>query len=270
MSKLSQANLFELDDYRGYIDAWVRTKPRGEFRRISLALDMHTTLISQIVNGKKCFTEEQALKLCGYMGLNNLESDYFLKLVQIERAGTESLKSIYKRHLKEIKSKAKDIVNVVPQARELTEHDKAIYYSSWQYTMVRLLTSIEEFQTVEAISEHLELTISRVQEILSFLTSRGLCQQSKNRFVRTEQNTHVEARSSLSTRHHMNWRAKSLSLLEELRVDDMAFTAPVSISEEDFPKVREVLVRTISDISKIVKESEAEAVAYLGIDWIRL
>jgi hypothetical protein len=103
------------------------------------------------------------------------------------------------------------------------------------------------------------------------LISRGLCQETpEGRYKRTEKNTHIEARSPMSTRHHQNWRAKSIELHEKMRQEDLAFTGPISLSEKDIPKVRSILLETISEISKIVEESDSDGIAYLGIDWIKL
>lgn len=270
MSKLTNEPLFAMSDYRTYIEAWARAKGRGEYRRISLALNMHTTLVSQVLNAKKCLTEEQATKLCDYMRLNPLETDYFLKLVQIERAGSDQLKIIFNRHLKQIRNQANEISNRVPESKELTEQDRAIFYSSWHYSMIRLLTMIKGKQTAEEISIHLGVPISRVQEVLSFLASRGLCRLVNGRYVRTEQNTHVEARSPLAVRHHQNWRSKSLELHEKMSSDDLAFTAPISIAKKDIQKIRKVLLEAISEISTVVEESPSEEVVYLGIDCIKI
>jgi uncharacterized protein (TIGR02147 family) len=270
MSKLSNESLFSIDDFRDYVRDWVRARGRGEFRKISEALGIHTTLVSQIFRGRKCLTEEQAAGLAGYMKLTHLESDYFLKLVQIERAGNEALRVMYKRQLLQIRSQANEVKARVPVTKALSELDRALFYSSWHYSFVRLLTSMTAFQTVESISRRSDLPISRTQEILNFLTSRGLCLESKGRYTRTEKNTHVEATSPLVIRHHQNWRAKSLDLHERMSSNDLAFTAPVSIAREDIPKVRAVLLNTISEISKIVESSGAEEVAYLGIDWIKI
>jgi uncharacterized protein (TIGR02147 family) len=270
MSKQTDENLFLMDDFRTYVRNWANVRGRGEFRRIAQALNMHTTLVSQIFSGKKCFTEEQASVLCSYMGLNSLETDYFLKLVQHERAGTENLKSVFRRHLKQIRDQANEIRNRVPESKELSKEDRALYYSSWQYSVIRLLTSIEEFQTIEEIASYLKLSVSRVTEVLDFLTSRGLCQRSGNKFTRTPQNTHVEAQSPLSIRHHQNWRTKSLEFLEKTTPQDLAFTAPISLSKKDKDRVRSILLGAISDISKIVESSPAEEVLYLGIDWIKI
>lgn len=56
---------------------------------------------------------EKELHLCH----TPLETDYFLKLVQYERAGSETLNSIYGRHLKQIRNQANEIINRVPESR---------------------------------------------------------------------------------------------------------------------------------------------------------
>lgn len=264
------SSFFALEDYRSYVRTWADARGRGEFRRISAHLGIHTTLVSQILNHRKSLTEEQGSKLCAYMGLNSLETDYFLKLIQVERAGTEQLRGVYRRHLDEIRKRADEIKSRVPEARELTEQDRAIFYSSWQHGLVRLLTSIDQFQTAEKISGYLGLSLSRVQEILDFLCSRGLCSFEKGRYVRSPQNTHVESGSSLAVRHHQNWRAKSVDLVEDADSEDLIFTAPVSLSKKDFAKIRAALLATISELSKDISSSPAERVAYLGIDWIKM
>jgi uncharacterized protein (TIGR02147 family) len=268
VSKQTFESLFNMTDFRTYVQSWVKSQGRGEFRKIAMALGIHTTLVSQIFSGKKCLTEEQATMLCDYMGLNALETDYFLKLVQLERAGSEPLRILFRRHLKLLQVQSSEVKSRVPEAEVLSEQDRAVFYSSWQYSVVRLLTSIPEFRTKEKIAARLGLSISRVQEILDFLTSRHLCKESRGQYQRTEKNTHIEASSALAIRHHQNWRAKSLELQEQMTKEDLAFTAPISISKEDTEKVRKILLNTISDIAKIVEASPAEEVVYLGIDWM--
>ena len=270
MGKQLTDSLFTMTDYRNYIRSWATACGRGEYRRISLALGMHTTLVSQIFSGRKSLTEEQAFKLCVYMSLTALETDYFLKLVQIERAGTEQLKALFQRHLKQIHTQANEIISRVPVSEKLSEEDRALFYSSWHYTIVRLLTSISRFQTKEKIAFHLSLPVSRIQHVLEFLTSRGLCTEHRGKYVRTEKNTHVEATSPLAIRHHQNWRTKSVQLHENMTVDDLAFTAPLTLAAKDIPKIRKILLDTISEISKIVEKSPSEETVYLAIDWIKI
>lgn len=270
MSKQVTGSLFTTEDFRLYVRAWVEAKGRGEFRKIATALKMHTTLISQVFSGRKNLTEEQASQLCNYLSLNVLETDYFLALVQKERAGTENLKRIYDRRLQEYREQANSASSRVPKAKKLSEQDRAIFYSSWQYSLVRLLTSIDGTQTEIEIANHLKLPPARVREILEFLYSRGLCTKSnEGKYSRTEKNTHVEAGSPLAVRHHQNWRMKALALQERMTLDDLAFTAPLSVAKNDIVKVRAILLEAISAVAKVVEASPAEEVVYLGIDWIK-
>jgi hypothetical protein len=173
--------------------------------------------------------------------------------------------------LKQLRDQALEVKSRVPVAKKMTEQDRALFYSSWQYTLIRLLTSLEDCQTPERIANRLLLPVSRVREVLRFLVSRSLCKEEQGGLIsRTEVNTHVEARSPLAIRHHQNWRAKAIELQERMTPDDLSFTAPVSISRKDVARVRALLLDTVSKIAKIVETSPAEEVVYLGIDWIKI
>lgn len=271
MGNQTITDIFELNDFRDVVRFYAEQKPRGEYRRIAEALRMHTTLLSQIMSGKKCLTVEQAAILCEHINLSNAESDYFLLLVQKERAGNHKLKSIFERHIQSLKSQIKQVRNHVPESVAMTESDRALYYSSWQYALIRLATDIEKFQTADAISRQFSIPLERVNEILDFLKAKKLCQEvKKGHFKRTAKNTHIEAGSSLSVRHHQNWRTQSARLLEKMRDDDLAFTAPISLSTDDRAKIRHLLLDTISKIGKTVQDSEPEEIVYLGIDWLKV
>jgi uncharacterized protein (TIGR02147 family) len=203
-------SLYSMDDFRLYVHGWAKAQGRGEFRRISLALSMHTTLVSQVFSGRKCLSEEQATVLCAYMGLSTIETDYFLTLVLLERAGSEGLKTIFRRHLRQIRDQVREVRSRIPDSKKMSKRESAIFYSSWQYGVVRLLTSIEGFQTVGEIASYLGVSISRATEILEFLTSQRLCERNGNKYIRTAQNTHIEARSPLSIRHRNCQRMSTL------------------------------------------------------------
>lgn len=204
------------------------------------------------------------------MGLNHLETDYFLKLVQIERAGSEELKKVFVRHLTQIRLRANEVRARVAETKEITDRERATFYSSWQYSFVRLLTSIDQFQTPEQIAKRLNMSVSRVQEILDFLRSTGLCNESHGKYRRSEKNTHVDASSPLAVRHHQNWRNRAIELQERMTPEDLCFTAPVSLSSKDLSKTKAILLDAISEISKLVAKSPSEEIAYLGIDWIKM
>lgn len=99
--------------------------------------------------------------------------------------------------------------------------------------------------------------------------NRGLCRLVNGKYIRTELNTHIEARSALAVRHHQNWRTKSLEFLESMSTDDLAFTAPIALAKKDVQKIKKIFLEAITEISTIVEDSPSEEVIYLGIDWIK-
>ena len=264
---------FEFDNYKKYIVTRIEQMPkggRGEFKRIAEKLHMHTTMVSQIFSGSKDLNLEQACLLCDYLGLTAFETDYFLALVQLSRAGTPRLKLQIQRQITALKKQSKQIVNRIPQDAALSEETKATFYSNWYYSGIRLLTSIEGYQDIDSISEYFELPKARVRQVLDFLLAHKLCVEKNGKFEMGPQLTHIDGESPLVQRHHFNWRIKAMQHYEKLNASEMAFSAPLSISEKDFAAVRELLVQFVKNLSDIVKDSDAEKVACLNLDWFEV
>ena len=91
-------NIYIYSNYSTFLRNYIKGLPkngRGEINRIAENLRVHPTLVSQVLGGSKDFSLEQAHILSKYLGLNSMESDYFLLLVQKARAGTTDLKNYF-------------------------------------------------------------------------------------------------------------------------------------------------------------------------------
>jgi uncharacterized protein (TIGR02147 family) len=266
--------VFEFESYKRYVNARISSLPkkgRGEFRRISSALKMHTTLVSQIFRGEaKNLSFEQACELCEYLGLTDLETDYFLKLVQMERAGTERSRKLLRKQLAALRAQAEQVASRLPQRKELTDAERAIFYSSWRYSAVRLATSIKGLHSIDQIAERFMISKAEARAIVDFLLATGLCIEKDGEIHMGPKNTHTEAGSPLAVRHHTNWRLRAVQRIEKLGPQELAFTAPVSIAKKDMAKIRARILEMIEDVAKTVKASEPEQLACLSIDWIEV
>ena len=265
--------IFEYNDYRKFLRARVRALPghgRGELTRIARALQIHTTMMSHVMNGSAEFSLEQALRLADYLAFDALETDYLVALVQRERAGDRRTRAYCQTKLDELNRRARDVKIRIDARNEMNEADRAIYYSSPSYAHVRLLTAIPRFQTFEALAGETALTPKRLRMILDFLLSRGLCVEADGRIMFGDVPTYLESSSALVARHHLNWRAKVQDRLETLRDDDLAFTYPTVISEEDFLLIREKIVRLIAECRAIANPSPSNDLYCLNVDWLKL
>lgn len=266
-------NLFDFDDYKIYVLARIRAMPqhgRGELLKIAERLKTHSSRISHIFKGPMHLTLEQACELTVYLGLRDLEAQYFLLMVQRERAGTPLLKAATDKQLASVRAQAKELVNRVERDRKLTDQEKATFYSNWYYSGIRLATSISKLQTVDALSEYFDFPRDQVRRVLDFLLASGLCVESEGRLQMNAKATHLESNSPLTARHHANWRIKAMQRHERLSENEMAYTGPMSISLKDQLKIRERLVQLIEETVRVARASEPEeSLMCLNIDWIQ-
>jgi uncharacterized protein (TIGR02147 family) len=268
-------NLFEAKTVKSYISARIAALPghgRGEARRIASHLDVSTTLISHILSGERLLTSEQAEKLAEYWGLRSTELDYFMALIYFERAGTKALQDYWKTKLEKIKAESKILSNRVPAKKMLSEQERSVFYSNALFSSVRLyLSTSEKGFSLDEIAKRFELSNAAASKIIEFLTETGLAEESKGRFKMGAQSTHVGVDSPHLVRHHTNWRLKALQYAKDLDESELMFTSPVSLSKEDFQKIREKMVVVIKDFLAEVKASPAEEIACLNLDffWIK-
>lgn len=265
--------IFEFTDYKKFVLKRIQSMPgkgRGELTRIAEHLDIHTTMVTHIFKGSSHPSLEQTLKLAAYFVMNELETDYLVALVQWERAGDKRTKDYCYEKVNQLRTRALNLKERLATQNTLSEEDRALYYSSWQNSYVRLLTAIDRYQTFDSLVEELKLPPKKLRRVLDFLIGRGLCREEKNKIIYGSVPTYIDANSPLVARHHLNWRQKTQEKFDELRNEDLVFTFPTVNSEDDFQKVREKLVQLIEEIKKVTEPSSSDNLYCLNIDWLKL
>lgn len=263
-------SIYEFDNYKHFVVETLKKMPKkgyGQFKQIASHLSVNSVIVSQVFKGSRQLNLENALDLAEYLGLNENESEYFVLLVELERAGTHKLKRHFKNRLEKIKLRSTELSRRVVQDRVLSEEERAVFYSSWYFSGIRLLTDIKGFDSVDSISEYLKLPRSTVKRALEFLLETGLCIEEKNKIKMGPKSTHLDAASPFIARHHTNWRLRGIQNLEPLSDNELFYSGPMSLSMEDSLWVRKELVTFIERIVEKAKKSNSEQVACLNIDW---
>lgn len=266
-------NIYDFNNYVKYMEKKLFEMPKRGHGQLSVwakVAGVHTTFMSQVLKEKKTLTLEQALLLCEYWGLNDGETEYFFTLVLKEKSGSYKLKDFFKNKISKSKNESKEIKNKVVKAKTLNEIEKSVFYSHWLYSAVRLLTSISEFQTPQKISEKLNIPLAKTIKILQFLVEIGLCSSSEGIYSMTTQSTHVDRNSLYVLRHHENWRLQALKNLDLENQENLFFTAPLTISNEDFDTVKNKILELIKEISEKVNLSKSEELVCLNIDLFKI
>lgn len=263
-------NIFEFTDYKAFLKAYMANLPkrgRGQSRKLADHLGVSSVVISQVLKADRHFTPEQALLTAQFFALDSLSSNYLIDLVQKARAGTVALTRHYERRLEQLRNESRSLKTKIVEHRNLSDQDKAVFYSNWFYSGVRLLTSIEGLNTVDAISEHFGLNRSSVAEILEFLVTRGLVIEKNGRFEMSVAATFVGAADKFVNGHRRNWRLKGLEKISQPSQEDLFYSSPCTLSIKDRARMREELAKLIESFSKRVANSTPETIVCLNIDW---
>jgi len=263
-------SVFEFDDYKDFFNHWVESLPKkghGEYRRVAMALSVSTTMISQVFKGDKELSLELACDLCEYLNMSEDETDYFLLMVEHRRAGSVKLQKRLHRQIKERQEKAQKLENRLRKETQLSEETRAIFYSSWIYSGVRILASCDGYDDAAAISGKLNLPRNQVQKVLDFLLGHGLLVQKKGELQLGPTTTHIGSSNLLTVKHHQNWRLQGFNRMVQMEEKNLFYSGPMSLSEEVADKVRQEILNLLDHVYKVVPPSKSETTRCLNIDW---
>ncbi len=267
-------SIFEHNDYRIYLKNYIKALPkkgRGELSKISKHLRVNTTLLSQIMSGSRDFSHEQTYSLSLYLAHTELETDYFSLLVQLNRAGTIELKKHIQKKIETIKTDALQLSKRISHEKKLTEQQRSVFYSSWIYSAVHLLTSTNDRGvTLDDVAKRFRFSKQKALQIIQFLLSTGICSELSGRYVMGVQSTYVEHGSPHLLKHHSNWRIKAIQRSESISEKELMYTGQFSLSQKDFEVLRERIAEFLKEANLMVKESKAEDLACLNIDWFQI
>lgn len=265
--------VYDFNNYKTFVnDALKNASGAGATRKeLAQALGCQPSHVSAVLSGEGEFSAEQAEKVGRFLKLGREQTEYFLMLVQFNRAGTPQLRSVYSAMLRQMREKTTPLRAKLDIREELSDQAKAKYYSTWIYQAIHVLLSVPGFQTPRAIAERLRLSLSQVEEVLSFLVAAGLAEKSKTHIYRQLRPVlHLDRASVFVNRHHTNWRLRAIHAVDQNSEDDLHYSAVASLSEEDYLKIKRLLSDALKASVEIVRDSKEEDVVGICMDFFRL
>lgn len=236
---------------------------------MAIHLGINSVVMSQVFRGDRDLSLEQALGVATFIGFTEMERDFFLLLVQKDRAGTHELKVVFEKQLQALHTAAQSLKNRVKH-QKFTDEDKATFYSQWYYSAIRLGVSIPELNSTSAIAEHLNLDRPLVAKVIEFLLKHKLIVEKGDNLEMGPQVTHVGHDSPFVNRHHSNWRLKSLQGMERITDADLYYTGPMALSQEAATSIRKQLIELVEKTTKLASNSDSEVLRCLNIDWFKI
>lgn len=262
-------NIFEFEDYRTFLKTYLsleENQSSGARKRLLLSTGISSSLLTQILSEKKQLSSEQAFEIAIHMGFTDKETDYFLNLIDISRAGSIKLKERFLRKMRQMQEESRKIVAKVSQKFSLSEEQKAVYYSSWIYTAIRNLVPTDQAKSVKEIAIKLNIPESTAEGAVQFLIEAGLIEQIDDGYAYRSGYTHLDSSHPLIFRHHQNWRQRAIHRMDHFNENHLHYTCPMAISKAGAKRLRDHLLEEIKALNRSLKDT-ADVSYCLNIDF---
>lgn len=260
--------IFLAKDYRNFLFSKLESKEsiRGTKSKLCDFLKIQTSFLSHVLKGRAEMSLDQAYKTAEFFSLNHIETEFFMILVQKEKAGTQSLKNYFDSKLKKIKEDQSTVKEKIQVHGEVEETQKNIYYQSWVYAAVHLLTAFSDTKTTEKISKKLKLPLEYIEKIVEFLVKSSLIEEVGGKLQIGKGRVHLDKQSPLIIQHHTQWRLKAIQSLELPKQNDLHFSSLYGIAEKDIEELKHFLLDLTSKSERVLKQSSPEKLVVMNLD----
>jgi len=261
---------YKHNNYRYLIDEWVsESAPSGSRTRLAKAAQCSPSWVTRVLNGSVHLTPDQALGIASAMNLNDTETDYFLTLVDLDRASTLQLKKRLQKKIDELKREGRKLASSIKTDSLVSEEKSVRYYSTWLYPAIHVACMVKALRADE-IAKQFHLAESAINESLHELNKLGLLVKEGMHWKATSTNVHLRADHPAAKVAHVAWRNRTIQHLFEGHQDGLHYSAVHCLSRSDLEKLHAQLKKAILDCRNTIEKSPSEALAVFCVDWYQL
>lgn len=267
-------SVFDFEKTIDFLKAMIKAQPKnghGVRSQWAEVMGCQAAYVSHVLNGLYELSVEQGEKLSRHLALNKDETEYFLLLIQKDRAGTNSLKLFFKKLMQEKLEQRENIRNRMKIQNDLSLEDQAIYYSKWLYSAVHIILTIPQFQnSPDLIAEYFNEDLLVIRQILDFLESRQLIVLKQGKYSVENNFLFINKESPLFSHQQNFWRQKAIESIYKNDKNDIHFASIFTISESDIQKIKKILLKSIEETTEIIKPSKEEKLYAICMDFFEV
>lgn len=264
-------NVFEYDDYNKFFSDLLadKGKERGFQSKLAKAAQVHPSFLSRVFNQSTHLTPDQAAGICEYLSFDRDETAYFINLVHLARAGTNTLKNLIQNDLQELRGKREELKNLL-SAEETETSNFDIYYTAWYFSAVHMITLIPEFRTEKKIASRLGLSLEATKSILNTLKALDLVRSDNGKWTPSKTNVHRPDSNYMAGVHHLNWRMKLSEKIQLRTPRELHYTGVHILSQSDYEKIKGSIRKMLTEVDRTVRKSDEEEIVCLSVDFAKI
>ena len=244
---------------------------RGELTRAARVLNCQRSYLSRVISGDLHLTPDHAFNLASFWKFTSVEREYFLSLVEYDRAGDKNYREFLKAKVMELKKKNESVAERTERKAFILDSHQATYFSSWVWSAIHFLTSIPEYQSVEAIAARIGVQREVALGFLQALEQQGFVIKTGAQWKFHSGEFHAPQDSPLVLLHHQNWRMRAMLDAQNLGGNESVhYTGVQTMSIEDVHKIKNLLLDFLGDTSRIAGPSNPEECMALSCDFFKV
>jgi transcriptional regulator with XRE-family HTH domain len=259
-------------NYKAFLKNWTKSleKRSGQLQSLAAYLRVHPSRLTRILRGNEHPSQEQAYLIANFLNLGELETAYFVELINLEKATIPAYKKHVEGLLQDLHSKIEKPVDSTDRPHTLTLSEEKIYYSSYRYGAVWLCSMISSMNDVDSICKLLSLDRKTVEVIAKFLVEIDLCKWQDGRLVPGPQFLEIKGSSPHIESFLSIWRLHALNSIPNRKPKNFHYSAPMAMGAEASVHVQAILDRALAEIQAVVFRYPADQVRCLNVDFFDL
>lgn len=265
--------VFGFSDYREYVTHRIQTdtEGRGYQKKLAVAAGCQSSYLSQVLSSQANLTVEQAMGLCSYWSFDEDETEFFMTLVQHDRAGTMKLKEHLLGKMDVIRVKRRKLSTRFQATSTITAGQELEYYSTWYLPVIHTMIAIPGFRQPKSIAAQLNLELQTVEDALTALQKSGLAEKTEFGWTNTARSIHLKSDSPLNYAYHNNIRQLAGRAMQKSKPgENIHYSAVYSMSQADFDKLKQQMIATLEESRKVVIDSKEETTAVFALDFFKI
>lgn len=263
--------IFQAKTYRDIVEQYLRgedAQRRKGVSALAAKLKCHPTFIAKVLSGRGEFSVEQALAFCDCFTLSDFETQYFVDLVQRDRAGDKKTKLFFETKLQSMRETRLELSRRLGDNHKVQSEIRGEYYSSWIVQYVHIYCQLPGKHTVASIAQRARVSESVIEAAVQLLLKGGILSNENGRLRSVVDFIHLPRDSYLVANMHKEWRMKAASdVAQKQSENEIRFSGLMSIDKETAYKVKELLTLSLSELKTMVSSASSSEVFFLGIDF---
>lgn len=264
--------LFQYANYNNYLSELLeqtrQRRPGYSLRAMAKQIGVSPATLSDVISGKKHFSETKALEVSNKLKLSAREARYFCALVQYQSTKSEEMRALLAAHLRTMNPRLRNEFEVTV--------DRFNLMAEWYHMAILEMTYLEETRMhVDTIAKSLGITALQAQGAIDLLVRLNLIEALGNgRYRKTHGKYLVQSGvpdEALRKYHHKMLELAQESLVTQTPAEKAVGSETLPLDSADLAEAKEIIETCFQQIIQLSERAKKkDHVFHLGIQLFRL